>query len=358
MKHLASHLTWVFACGQVGLRRLMLVISALSCAFSCAAEPATPVVKQFKVLHVMSYHSPWRWTDWQLDGFKEGLGKDVQVEYKIIQMNAKRESAPAQLEEKARQVRDTIKKWKPDLVYTTDDEAQQYVVRHYLNADIPFVFSGVNRTPESYGFDKSKNVTGAVEHEHFVESVKLLQAIAPAVRRIAVVFDEAPLWPPVKERMRERVKQLPGVEFSSWDTITTFADFKEKMRGYQSTADAVALIGIFNFKDEKGVNVPYGDVLKWTAENSKLPDFGYWIDRVHYGTLAAVTVSEHEQGLVAGRMARQILLEGKQPADIPFQPTAKGLPVVSLARAKKLGIKINSSVLLSAQVVQEFEWEK
>lgn len=336
---------------------LVFGVLALLSAYGADAAAKPESKKTYKILHIMSYHSPWRWTDLQLDGFKEGLG-DVTAEYKVIQMNAKRESAPSQLEEKSRQIKELIKTWQPDLVYSTDDEAQQYVVKHYLNSNIPFVFSGVNRTPETYGFDTSNNVTGAVEHEHFVESVRLLQAISPHVRKIAVVFDEAPLWPPVKERMRERVKQLPGVEFSSWDTITTFADFKKKMRGYQSTADAVALIGIFNFKDERGVNVPYGDVLKWTAENSKLPDFGYWIDRVHHGTLAAVTVSEHEQGLVAGRMARHILIDGKKPADIPFQPTAKGLPVVSLARAKKLGIKINSSVLLSAQVVQEFEWEK
>jgi ABC-type uncharacterized transport system substrate-binding protein len=60
-------------------------------------------------------------------------------------------------------------------------------------------------------------------------------------------------------------------------------------------------------------------VLKWTAANSRLPDFGFWIDRVHYGTLAAMTVSEREQGLAAGRLARAILIERKSPSKLPMQ---------------------------------------
>ena len=118
------------------------------------------------------------------------------------------------------------------------------------------------------------------------------------------------------------------------------------------------MIGIFNFKDEKGNNVPYQKVLQWTTENSQLPDFSYWVDRVHYGTLASVTVSGREQGLAAGRMARSILLDGQSPSLIAMKPTAKGLPVISLARANKLGIKVRSGLLLSAEVIQQFEWNK
>ena len=41
-----------------------------------------------------------------------------------------------------------------------------------------------------------------------------------------------------------------------------------------------------------------------------------------------------------------------------MEPTVKGEVVISLARAKRLGIKINSSILLTAEVVEKFAWEK
>ena len=113
----------------------------------------------------------------------------------------------------------------------------------------------------------------------------------------------------------------------------------------------------FGFKDANGRNVPYQDVMKWIAENSWLPDLGFWVDRVHHGSLAAVTVSDREQGLVAGRMARAILTEGRSPSSIPMVATLTGTPVISLARARKLGINVKSGLLLSTEVVERFEWD-
>ena len=60
----------------------------------------------------------------------------------------------------------------------------------------------------------------------------------------------------------------------------------------------------------------------------------------------------------AGKIAREILVEGKSPASLPMEPTVKGEPVVSLARAKALGIPVDSNILLTARVLEEFDWEK
>jgi ABC-type uncharacterized transport system substrate-binding protein len=338
---------------------LLAAAAALACAHAGFAQQTEVQAKKppYKILYVMSYHSPWRWTDGQLDGFKEGMA-GVPAEYKVFQMDTKQNSTRDAKERKGREARTLIESWKPDLVYTSDDDVQEYVAVHYIGKDLPFVFSGVNKTPQAYGFSGSKNITGVLEQEHFVESVRLLQSVAPGVKRIVAVFDDAQMWEPVVARMRERVKQLPGVEIVQWDTIRTWTEFQQKMRDYPSKADAVALIGIFNFKDAHGKNVPYQEVLRWTAENSKLPDLGFWVDRVHFGTLAAVTVSEREQGLAAGRIARQILVDGKAPSSFAMIATTKGIPVISLARANKLGLKVKSSVLLSAEVIERFEWEQ
>lgn len=338
---------------------VLLSVLPFLAAFAFFALPprALAAEREYRVLYVMSYHSPWRWTDWQLEGFQEAL-KGLKVSYRSFQMDTKRNSSPEQKEAKGREARALIDAWKPDLVYASDDDAQQYVVRHYLNAGLPFVFSGVNGDPAIYGFPGSGNVTGVLEQEHFVESVRLLKRLVPSASRIALVFDDAGMWEPVRARIREGMRQLPGMRIVAADTILSFDDYKKKMLEYQESADIVGTLGIFNFKDKAGRNVPYQEVQKWTVENSRLPDFAFWIDRVHYGTLAAVTVSEREQGRAAGRLARAILADGKSPASFAMLPTTKGLPVVSLARARKLGLKIDAELLLSAEVVRDFEWEK
>lgn len=331
---------------------LALLLIAL---WGLPAGADTPPARSYKILHVMSYHSPWSWTDGQLQGFQEAM-QGVPVEYKVFQMDTKRNSAPEAKKKVGREAVALIESWKPDLVYTSDDDAQEHVARQFINASIPFVFSGVNSPPAAYGFVGAKNMTGVLEQEHFVESVNLLRQLVPRVKRIAVVLDEAPMWDPVRARMKEALARLPGIEFGPWDTIRTFDEYQQKIRAYHGQVDAVALLGIFNFKDRQGKDVPYQEVLRWTAEHSSLPDFSFWIDRVSYGTLCAVTVSEREQGLAAGRLARAILIEGRSPASLPMLPTVRGLPVISLARAKQLGITPPTGALLSSEVITQFDW--
>jgi ABC-type uncharacterized transport system substrate-binding protein len=313
--------------------------------------------RTFRIFHIMSFDSPWRWTDGQLAGFKEGLGQ-ISAEYKVFQMDTKRHSSPGAKERKGQEARALIESWKPDLVYTSDDDALEYVTRHYLNSPLPFVFSGVNKDPQTHGIHNARNVTGVLEYEHFVESVKLLQALAPKAKRLALISDQAPHWPPVIDRIRSSLGQLPGTTLTVVDRVTSFEMFKTKMAHYPRIADAVLFLGIFNFVDQDGKNVPYQEVQKWTVQNSRLPDISFWIDRVHYGVLASVTVSEREQGLAAGRLARAILVEGRSPSSLPIRPTVKGHPAINLVRARQLGIQVKSSLLLSSEVVTDFEWER
>ncbi|MBW2984316.1 hypothetical protein KY361_04330 [Candidatus Woesearchaeota archaeon] len=337
----------------------ILIISGCTGGQKVTGETTAPPPpeKTFKILHIMSYHAPWKWTDDQLQGFKDGLG-DLNVEYKVFQMDTKRKSSEEWKQQVGKEARELIDSWKPDLVYTNDDNAQEYVVRHYVNSDIPFVFSAVNAHPEKYGFVGSTNIAGVLEQEHFVETVNLLKEIVPDFKKIAVIVDDDPTWPPVIERMKEKSSQLPGIEFIFLDPIKTFGEYKQKMEELQTEVDAIALLGIFTYKDVNGENVPYTTVLRWTAENSNLPDFSFWKDRISYGTLCTVTVSGYEQGLAAGKIARGILAEGRSPSSYEFKPTVKGEPVISLARANKLGIKIKSSILLTAEVIEKFEWEE
>ncbi|MBZ4658375.1 MAG: hypothetical protein JG766_298 [Desulfacinum sp.] len=338
--------------------KLAVWLCAFALAGSClGGQASAETQRRFKILHVMSYHSPWKWTDDQFNGFKAAL-KDLDVEYRVVQLDGKRNTSEAHLEKVSREAREIIESWRPDLVYATDDLAQARVAAHYVNRDIPIVFSGVNANPFKYGYVGSSNVTGIMEQEHFVETVNLLREIVPNVKRIAVIFDDDPTWEGVAERMLTLLPKLKDIEVVSWDVIRTFDHYKKRIKELPNEADAVALLGIFTFKDSSGRNVPYTEVLRWTAENSSLPDFSFWKDRISYGTLCAVTVSGFNQGFEAGKLARRILVDGVPPRSLTMHPSLKGEPVISLARARKLGLTIQASLLLSAEIVTQFKWEQ
>lgn len=330
-------------------------LAALMCPALALASPFPARAR--RIVHVMSFDSPWRWTDGQLNGFKEGLGP-LPVDFRIFQMDVKRYSSPEAKAERGRLARQLIDDWKPDLVYTSDDDALEHVTRHYLNQPLPFVFSGANKTLREHGLEGAINVTGVLEQEHFVESVKLLQSLVPGVRRLVAIGDKGAQWPPVIARMQAAMLRLPGINLVAVDQVATFDEFRKRVESYPEMADAVVYLGIFALAGPNGANLPYQEVQKWVCEHSRLPDISFWVDRVYYGVLASMTISEREQGRAAGRLARAILAEGKFPSALPIQPTLHGHPAINLARARLLGIKVRSSLLLSSEVVPYFQWER
>ena len=316
----------------------------------------TAAAQTFKILQVNSYGSDWVWIQEQHAGFVQGLGEG-KAEIRSIDLDAKNKDAAGVRANVERTVR-LIEEWKPDLLFVTDDLAQKEISVRYLNGPISIVFSGVNAAPADYGFDKARNVTGVLEREHFAASLSFLRQLVPMKSvRLAIVLDDDPSWVGVVERINEALKADPTVRVVSWLRPKTFTEFQRELLALQGSVDAVGMIGVFRFVGEDGKFVNYETVLRWTASNSRLPDFSFWDTRVERGTLCAVTVNGVEQGRIAGAMARRILYERVLPINIKPEQSAKGVPMLSLARARGLGIAVNSGVLLNARVLPRFIWE-
>ena len=335
---------------MAGALRYAFLFTLLLLAF-----PVAGLAASLRIVHVMSYHGSWEWNREQWEAFKEEL-KGMDVEYRVVELDAKRASKE-RVQAHANDAIHLIETWKPHLVYANDDPAQELVTRRFINTPIPFVYSGVNKEPRDYGFEKASNVTGILEQEHFVATVNLLRQFKPGVHKIAVITDRDPTWQGVLQRIRRQTGEVPEVVVTDWLRPDTFEEYKAHIKALQGKVDAVALLGVFNFSHGEGY-ADYQDVLRWTAENSRLPDFSFWSTRVERGTLCAVTVSGVEQGRQAGIVARQILVDKIPPYRIEPRPTIKGKLMVSLARARELGIKLPASVLLSSEVVTQHAWTK
>ena len=332
-------------------RALSLALAAVPAAAWVRAAPA-----QRRVFHVMSFDSPWRWTDGQWAGFREGLA-DPGVQTQVFQMDVKRHATPEAKAERARLALQAIRQWQPDLVYLSDDDAVAGVAQPLAGSDLPLVFSGVNRSLADHGLSGAPNVTGVLEREHVVETLRLLKGVAPRVRRLAVVSDGASYWDTVIGRVRERLAQVDGVVLARLDRVSSFAEYQQRLRDCEKDVDAVLHLGILTLTGNDGATVPHQIVQRWVADHIRLPDASFWIDRVHHGTLASVTVSEMAQGRAAGRLARAILHEARTPISLPVEATTKGRPALCLARARQLGLKPPSSLLLSSEVVRRYAWD-
>jgi hypothetical protein len=81
-------------------------------------------------------------------------------------------------------------------------------------------------------------------------------------------------------------------------------------------------------------------VLKWTAENSTLPDLSFWVTSKPWDALLGHGVRRNR--VLPRETWRGPFVDGKSPSELQVRATVKGAPAISLSRATALGIKVRA----------------
>lgn len=308
----------------------------------------SPAIAAKKVLLVHSYYSDYPWVNDITTGVKKGLeGSGAELE--IFYMDTKRKTSEEWKIEAGQLAMKKVEEYKPDLIITADDNAQQYFGKYYNGKDIPVVFTGVNDDLSKYGYPSS-NAIGVIQKAIFAESIELLLRIKPDVKKIAVISDDGETSTAILNYMK--TLKVP-VQVVSFDQPSTFAEWKALITKYQTTVDAIAVNLYQTVKEAIGQDsLPQKIIMDWTMEHNKLPTIGFFPDAFDDGILCGIAESGEVQGYEAAKIAVQIL-QGKKPTDFQVVIPTKGLVIINMKTAEKLGIKIPFDVIESANKIIE-----
>ncbi len=299
-----------------------------------------------KVLLISSYHPEFSWVAGEIKGV-EDVFKDRGTQIQKFFMDTKRKTDLEWKQQVAANAIMKIEEVKPNLVIVFDDDACEFVAKIYIGEDLPIVFGGLNGDPEEFGFP-AKNITGVLERHLHEQTVNLLKSLVPDVKTAAIISDNSTTAQRYIVEMKKSSWPIQILEYYATDD---FDAWKAKVKELQSRVDA---IGIFTYQTIKekgqGASLPEEDVMKWTVENSKLPEFTFSDFGVREGALCGVTQSGYQQGKAAAEMAVRIL-NGETPGDIPIQTPQKGVPIINETRAKQLNIQIPADVLKEVEIM-------
>jgi len=300
-----------------------------------------------KVLLIFSYHPEYPWVVEEtrgVDDILKGRGVETEILYLDTKIHTSADWKKKVAEEAARK----IEEYKPDLVIVFDDNACELVAKEYIGESLPFVFCGMNGEPEDYGFP-AQNITGVIERHHLETTINLLKRLVPNVEQVAIITDDSPTSRGFIASMK---KITSPIEISEFYTTNDFDAWKAKVKELQSKVDAIGIFVYHTIKEKGGEeSLPPEDVMRWTLENSQLPDFTFLDLTVRDGVLCGVTVSGYEQGRAAAEIAIRIL-NGEKPADIPIECPEKGTPIVNEIRAEELNIEIPADVLKEVEIIR------
>ncbi len=264
------------------------------------------VGRDAKCLFVSSYHQGYAWSDGVERGLRAAL--EGRCDLRQFDMDTKRLKSEAEKQRKALEAKAVIESWNPDIVITADDNAAKYLIqRYYRDAEMPFVFSGVNWTVEAYGFPYS-NVTGMIEIAPIEPMFDRAEEVSPGIRRAFYIGADTLTEEKNLKRFQEATKRRGiQLEFALAGTM------KDWMAAYrEAQAHDLIIMGSnagINDWDVEQVRSFVGTTAKRLSVTNH-----YWM--MPY-TMVGITKVAEEHGEWAGQTALRIL-GGMTPGEIPI----------------------------------------
>ncbi len=305
---------------------------------SQGGEPGEPLKK---CLFVASYGKGYPWQDEIESGIREVLSGRCEV--KQFDMDTKRNRDPAHARQKALEAKALIESWKPDVVIASDDNVSKYLIMpYYRDADLPFVFCGVNWSGEKYGYPYT-NVTGMIEVNAFEALNRQIQRIVPDGKNAVCLVADYTSSITACRRYKDLYAPL-GVDVRI-EVVRDMPSFKE---AYIRSQDSDFIIFMTNYGLEGWDDTK---VRKFLLENSRTLSIGLYDWMIPHVMLAMTNVAR-EQGEYAAQVALRIL-EGASPGEFPIVANRRWNIHTNIPLLEKAGIALPSDLRLKAERVRE-----
>lgn len=273
-------------------------------------------------------------------GFEEGL-EELGVEAEINYQNAQGE-IPNTVSIAQKFVKDEV-----DLIYTIATSPAQSAKQ--ATTEIPILFSAVTdpvaaelvETMDSPG----GNITGTSDESPMYEQLKLFKDLDSTINKVGIIFNTSEENSNIQlERAKEIGKEL-GIEIVEVG-ISTTSDIPQAVDSIIKKVD-----GIYTITDNmvaSAINV----VAEKAIENNMIT-VGAEDAHIKGGILLTNGISYYELGKQTAEMAKQILVDGKSPSDIPSASSENTKKTFNKTTLEKLGLDMDNEVFSQAEAIEE-----
>jgi ABC-type uncharacterized transport system substrate-binding protein len=303
--------------------------------------------KKFKVLVVMSYEEDTAWCMEVRQGIDFILAKTCDIKY--FYMNTYKNLQGGV--QKAREAYALYQEFQPDGVIVSDDNAQAMFVLPYLKDKVktPVMFCGVNEDAETYGYPAS-NISGVLERYLINESIALGKQLIPSIATFGFIMKKSS----TSEALFKQIKSESDMYMAKFISFKEPASLKEALTMTEElgkSCDVIFVSSLAGIPDEKGNSLTDKEAFSIILKTFGKPVIGPNVFNVRFGALCGVSQIGAEQGEKSSEMLLKAM-NGTPVSQIPIIKNHNGKRMINVTVMKDLGIKPNSDILGSAELVK------
>ena len=267
------------------------------------------------------------------EGFKAAF-KEAGINAEFDEKNANGETTNSNL------IANNFVSSKEDLIFAIATNAAQSASQ--ATNDIPVVFAAIT-DPQSAGILKN-NVTGVSDRMDVKQQLELLKKIAPNTKNVGVIYNSSEQNSKIQvEDLKKAAKEL-GLNIVE-KSVVQANEIPQAVDNLVREADAIYL-------PTDNLVASVVSLITEKATAAKKIVFGAEEAHVKGGALITQGVSYYEIGKEAGKMAIEILKNGKKPSEIKFKTMPLSEIEVNEKTLAALGISLPEDVKSKAKMIQ------
>ena len=267
------------------------------------------------------------------EGFKAAF-KEAGINAEFDEKNANGETTNSNL------IANNFVSSKEDLIFAIATNAAQSASQ--ATNDIPVVFAAIT-DPQSAGTLKN-NVTGVSDRMDVKQQLELLKKIAPNTKNVGVIYNSSEQNSKIQvEDLKKAAKEL-GLNIVE-KSVVQANEIPQAVDNLVREADAIYL-------PTDNLVASVVSLITDKATAAKKIVFGAEAAHVKGGALITQGVSYYEIGKEAGKMAIEILKNGKKPSEIKFKTMPLSEIEVNEKTLAALGISLPEDVKSKAKMIQ------
>ena len=273
---------------------------------SLIAEESNENLNSGRVLFISSYSYGWDTVQIQIEGIKEGIGKNVVLDYEFMDTKRVDDETSNLLFYEGLKYR--MSKVEPyDAVILGDDAALNFALKYRdeLFKEIPLIFEGVNNEELALEVSKDPLITGVLEKLSFEKNIDFAKSIFPNADKVVGIFDNTVTGEAERKQFYKNAQMYPDLKFSEINTslLTT----KELVEAIESVEDNTILIYVVMTEDASGKNYTNSQSVSLISRYAKVPAFRMVSGGIAEGLLGGNIVSMELSGKIAGEMAMEVI---------------------------------------------------
>lgn len=239
-------------------------------------------------------------------GFIDTLNKWAKSKNKTIKFDAKNALGDGANESTYAR---TLVASKPDLLLGIATSSANKLANN--TTKIPVLFTAVT-DPVSAGFSTRSNVTGTSDMNPVEAQISLIKTIIPDCKKIGFFYNVNEVNSQTQVIMAKRVCDSLGISYPKDDYVVDVASNISTVAASINGVDAVYI------PTDNLLAANMSNVQRKLINEKKIPVIVGEAGMCDVGGLATVSIDYYQLGVQTAEMAIKIL-EGKKPADIPFE---------------------------------------